>query len=210
MHRVVRFERAQRLTKYVRNIAPRTFIREFMTRPGTIGAICPSSRFLASYMARQVPLLDDGLVVELGGGTGAVTQAILDQGIDPARLVVVEFSRTFVNRLRARFPHVNVIHGNAADLARFVPRGQRVSAIVSSLPLCSLPAPVTQAILQQWQALLAEGGIAIQFTYHLRTPRWRGYLSPTQTRSKIVWANIPPAKVATFSFNAPSGDTSAS
>ncbi|HEU0229437.1 MAG TPA: methyltransferase domain-containing protein [Burkholderiaceae bacterium] len=155
-------------------------------------------------MAQQVPLLDDGLVIELGGGTGAVTQAILDQGIDPSRLMVVEYSRSFVQRLRTRFAHINVIHGNAADLSQFVPPGQRVSAIVSSLPLCSLPAPVTQQILGQWQTLLADGGVAVQFTYHLRTPRWREHVAHVHARSKIIWANVPPAKVTTFSFDATS------
>ena len=201
MHRVLRFERAQRLTEYVRNIAPRIFIQEFITRPATIGAICPSSRFLANCMARQVPLLDDGLVVELGGGTGAVTQAILEQGVDPDRLMVVEYAKPFVRQLRKRFARIDVVHGNAADLCQLVPPGQRVSAIVSSLPLCSLPLPVTRRILQQWQVLLEEGGIAVQFTYHLFTPKWRQYLVPSYTHSQIVWANIPPAHVMTFFFN---------
>jgi len=203
MHRVLRLRRAQRLAEYVKNIVPGVFIQEFINRPGTIGAICPSSRFLAKHMARQVSPADDGLVIELGGGTGVITQALLDRGVAPDRLMVVEYSNQFVQKLRARFSNLNIVHGNATELCRFVPQGRKVSAIVSSLPLCSLPAPMTRLILQQWQELLCDTGVAVQFTYHLRTPKWRSYLDPHHTRSQIVWANIPPANITTFSFRKP-------
>ncbi|GAB2904682.1 methyltransferase domain-containing protein [Paralcaligenes sp. KSB-10] len=203
MHRVLRFERAQRLNEYFKNIAPGIFIQELFTQPGAIGAICPSSRYLSKYMAQQVPCDTDGLVIELGGGTGAITQALLDRGIAPDNLMVVEYSRPFVQRLRERFANVEIVHGNAAELCQLVPRDKKIAAIVSSLPLCSLPDHVTQLILQQWQTLLQDNGVAVQFSYHLRTPKWRHYLTPTHTRSKIVWANLPPANITTFSFSEP-------
>lgn len=207
MHRVLRFERARRLREYFRNIAPGIFLQELLNQPSNVGAICPSSRFLASSMARQVPLEDDGLVIELGAGTGAITQALLKHGIQAADLLIVEFSPVFVQRLRQRFPQLNIVHGNAADLSQLVPPGRRIKAIVSSLPLCSLPPTVTQAILQQWQTLLQSNGVAVQFTYHLRLPKWREHLAARQTRSKIVWANLPPANITTFSFKGPLADS---
>lgn len=203
MHRALRFERAQRLSAYIKNIAPGLFIQELITQPGAIGAICPSSRYLAKHMAQQVPLGEPGLVIELGGGTGVITQALLTAGVAPSNLLVVEYSKPFVQRLRQRFSDVNIVHGNAADLCQIVPPGQKVKAIVSSLPLCSLPPAVTKAILQQWQLLLSSNGIAVQFSYHLRTPRWRHYIQPDHTSSKIIWANLPPANITTFSFNRP-------
>ncbi|HWL28771.1 MAG TPA: methyltransferase domain-containing protein [Burkholderiaceae bacterium] len=151
-------------------------------------------------MARQIPASSEGLVIELGGGTGSITQALLDHGVPPERLLVVEFSISFVRQLRQRFPQLNVIHGNAADLSLWVPSGTKVNAIVSSLPLCSLPEPITQSILHQWSMLLHEDGVAIQFTYNLRRPRWRKHIQARQTHSKIVWANLPPANITTFSF----------
>src|SRR3546814_1646497 len=111
--------------------------------------------------------------------------------------MVIEDSNKFVQKLRTRFSNLNIVHGNAADLCQLVPQNQKVSAIVSSLPLCSLPAPMTRLILQQWQTLLQHNGVAVQFTYHLRTPKWRTYLDAQHTRSKIVWANIPPANITT-------------
>lgn len=200
MLRVLSLGRARRISEYLKNIAPGVFFQELYNRPGTIGAICPSSRYLARQMARQIPASEDGLIIELGAGTGAITRALLDHGIAPERLKVIEFSNPFVQRLRQRFPHVDVVHGNAADLCTLIPPNTKIGAIVSSLPLCSLPEPITQAILQQWQLLLRDGGVAIQFTYNLRLPKWRGHLKAHQTHSKVVWANLPPANITTFSF----------
>ncbi|WP_353147944.1 methyltransferase domain-containing protein [Pollutimonas bauzanensis] len=200
MLRGISLGRARRVSEYLKNIAPGVFFQELYNRPGAIGAICPSSRYLARQMARQVPVSDDGLIIELGGGTGVITRALLDHGVAPDRLKVVEFSSPFVQRLRQRFPHIDVIHGNAADLSLLLPPGMKIRAIVSSLPLCSLPEPITRAILQQWQLLLQDGGVAIQFTYNLRLPKWRAHLKARQTESKVVWANLPPANITTFSF----------
>ncbi|MGB3289604.1 MAG: methyltransferase domain-containing protein [Burkholderiaceae bacterium] len=200
LHRVLEFGRVGRVSDYLKSMAPGVFLHELCAKPGIIGAICPSSVYLARNMARQIPRDGNGLVVELGGGTGSVTQALLNHGISPDRLVVVEFSSLFVQRLRKRFPHVNVVHGNAADLGRLLPPDSQVDAIVSSLPLCSLPEPMTQSILEQWRQLLHEGGVAVQFTYNLRSPKWRKHLQAQQIDAKIVWANLPPAKISTFSF----------
>ncbi len=200
MQRVLKLGRAQRVSEYLKNMAPGIFFQELYSRPGSIGAICPSSRYLARQMARQLPAADDGLIIELGGGTGVITRALLDHGVAPERLKVIEFSSPFVERLRQRFPDIEVIHGNAADLCELIPRDARIRAIVSSLPLCSLPDSITQSILRQWQTLLQDGGVAIQFTYNLRLPKWRSYLQAHQTDSKVVWANLPPANITTFSF----------
>ncbi len=201
MLRVLRLGRAQRVSQYFKNIAPGIFLQELINRPGAIGAICPSSRYLARQMARQIPDSKDGLIVELGGGTGVITRALLDHGVAPEKLKVIEFSAPFVRRLRQRFPDVEVIHGNAADLCDLLPRNTKICAIVSSLPLCSLPEPITQSILEQWRTLLHDGGVAIQFTYNLRLPKWRRLVDAQQTSSQFVWANLPPANITTFSFH---------
>lgn len=201
MHRVLGLRHARRVPEYLKRLIPGLFLQELCARPGAIGAICPSSPFLAKRMARQVAHCEDGLIVELGAGTGVVTNALLRQGIPAERLLVIEYSAAFVQRLRKRFPHVNVVHGNASDLCRLVPVGSRISAIVSSLPLCSLSEPIVQSILHQWHYLLQDNGTAVQFTYNLRRPKWRRCIQARQTGSHIVWANLPPAQVSTFSFN---------
>ena len=66
--------------------------------------VCPSGMPLARSMAAFAPRKGDGLVVELGAGTGTVTRQLLDAGIAPRRLVVVEQSPVMVSLLRERFP----------------------------------------------------------------------------------------------------------
>ncbi len=199
VYRLLKLGHPRRVAHFLKNLAPGVFLQELCAKPGAIGAVCPSSPYLARRMAGQVPE-GDGLVVELGGGTGAVTRALLERGVPPDRLVVIELSGGFVQRLRDRFPDIRVIHGSAADLSLLVPQGEKIRAIVSSLPLCSLPAPISRAILDQWRMLLNDDGVAVQFTYNLRRPGWRDFLRAEEIASTIVWANLPPANISTFSF----------
>jgi SAM-dependent methyltransferase len=130
----------RRLANARHSCAPWLFAREMLTEPAVVGAIWPSSRWLARSVASRVPCYGDGLVVELGGGTGAVTNALLQRGIVPGRLMVIECSAVFVRHLRARFPGVTILHGDAAKLGELLPHGRHIDAIVSGLPLRSLPA----------------------------------------------------------------------
>lgn len=178
--------------------APLLFAREMLSRPSAVGAIWPSSRRLASSVASGVPVHGDGLVVELGGGTGAVTYALLQRGITPGRLMVIERSAAFVRHLRAQFPGVAIVQGDAAELGALLPGGRPVDAIISSLPLRSLPARQAAAVVAQWRALIADHGIVVQFTYDLRGTGSRPLSGFLQRTSHIVWANFPPARVLTL------------
>ncbi|MDN5843214.1 MAG: methyltransferase domain-containing protein [Alcaligenaceae bacterium] len=167
-----------------------------MRGPGMVGAVCSSSRYLATEMAGLVPP-GNGLVIELGAGTGMVTQALLDHGISPRRLIIVERSEGFVAHLRHRFPEATVIHGDAANLCELIPQGLPIAAIVSSLPLRSLPADQRTQIIAQWRQALSQDGSLIQFTYDIR-PQTHTCASDhafSVTHSRIVWANLPPARV---------------
>jgi phospholipid N-methyltransferase len=147
-----------------------------------------------------VPRHGDGLVVELGGGTGAVTNALLQRGIVPGRLMVIECSPVFVRHLRARFPGVTILHGDAAKLGELLPHGSHIDAIVSSLPLRSLPAREAAAIVAQWCALVGDGGIVVQFTYDLRGNERQSLPGFLHRASDIVWANLPPARVLALEY----------
>ncbi len=109
--------------------------------------------------------------------------------------MVIDQSAPFVRHLRARFPSIRVLQGDAARLAELLPTGQPIDAIVSSLPLRSLPARDAAAIVAQWARLLPAGATVVQFTYALgakvRNPL-PGFFERT---SDIVWANLPPARV---------------
>jgi phospholipid N-methyltransferase len=176
------------------------FAREILANPRAMGAACPSAPLLASSMAARVPLDRDGLVVELGGGTGAVTTALLEQGVPVWKLVVVERSPTLARHLRQRFPQLRILQGDAAHLTQLLGDdvARRIDSIVSSLPLRSLQPATTRAIGHQFETLLEPGGLLIQYTYDLRGthPRLLPYFR--RLSSKIVWGNLPPARVEVF------------
>lgn len=181
------------------------FLRELVTQPGTVGAICASSPRLATRMAEQVDPATPGLVVELGGGTGVVTAALLGRGVAPGRLVVIEQSQALAALLKRRFPLVHVIHGDAAELAQaheqgLLPLGPDgawlpIDFIVSGLPLLSIPLPARQRIVQAGALALAPRGRLVQFTYAMRGPSPWQASGLVRVHSERVIANLPPARI---------------
>jgi len=179
-----------------------TFTKATISNPRAIGAACPSSPFLARAMAQQVETNADGYVIELGGGTGMITRALLQHGIPPDKLITVEYSPELAQHLREEFPEIHVLEGDAGKLDQLLEKhigkeAKKVHAIVSGLPLRSLPKSNVKAIKQQIFNLIGDNGLFIQFTYDLR-------LSFSQKKkfelkqSRIVWRNIPPARVNTY------------
>jgi phosphatidylethanolamine/phosphatidyl-N-methylethanolamine N-methyltransferase len=175
------------------------FLARWLKAPHLVGALTPSSPHLARAMAQQVDLRQARLVVELGGGTGSITAALLDAGLPPERLIVVERDPELHALLRRRFPEVRVVHGDAAFLVRLLRRlgVAQASAIVSSLPLLSLPRRLRQRIIEQAFAVLGEHGRFVQFTYGVVSPipSEHGVLGHVAAR---VWRNFPPATVWRF------------
>src|SRR5262249_33183589 len=111
------------------------FIRSWIEKPLSTGAVMPSSRVLARAMARYVDPRSRGPVLELGPGTGPVTEALVQHGVDPARLVLVEFNPDFCRLLRTRYPSATVVQGDAYRLKRLLGTyvGEPAAAVVSGL-----------------------------------------------------------------------------
>jgi phosphatidylethanolamine/phosphatidyl-N-methylethanolamine N-methyltransferase len=176
------------------------FLARWIKAPHRIGAVAPASRGLARAMARQIDPNATEPVVELGGGTGSVTSALLEAGLDPARLVVVEHDRRLHALLQARFPGLRVLRGDAAQLgALLAPLGiSRVSAVVSSLPLLSMPRRLRTRILEESVALLGPRGSLVQYTYGLVSPLARRDFGLTGEITARIWRNLPPAAVWRF------------
>ena len=173
------------------------FAVPLLLHPRKVGAICPSGRPLARRMAALIPDAP-GLVVEIGAGTGAVTRAILDTGIDRNRLIVIEYSPFFCRILRDRFPGLNIIQGDAAQLTSYLPEGARVSAVVSSLPLMSLPRPACAAIIAQIISAVRDNGCVIQFTYALWGVSPFLHAGCRRDIRALILRNLPPARVERF------------
>ena len=176
-----------------------SFYKAFFRNPRAIGAVTPSSKRLATAIASHIPSPQTGFVIELGGGTGVITKAILDQGIDEQKIIVIENSEGLAEKLSKRFPKVKTIHGSAAHLADLLgERANHVQTIVSGLPLLALPKNVTQQILEQVDNVLKPGGYYIQFTYGLQKGILENNPHYEKVLSKRVWLNTPPARIDVF------------
>jgi phosphatidylethanolamine/phosphatidyl-N-methylethanolamine N-methyltransferase len=173
------------------------FIRSWIEKPISTGAVMPSSRVLARAMARYVDPQSNGPVIELGPGTGPVTQALVRQGIDPARLVLVEFNPDFCRLLRARYPAATVVQGDAYRLRRLLDCyvDEPAAAVVSGLPLVTKPLRTRLRLISDAMTLLAAGAPFVQFTYAMIPPIPKGLSGVRAEASELIWMNLPPARV---------------
>lgn len=173
-----------------------TFLKALILNPHATGAICPSSKHLAEEMVSHVRLDSHGIVVELGAGTGVVTEELLRSGMNPKKIIAIEYSHELVKKLRDRFPAMRIIEGNAADLTTLLgDNAHKVNTVISSLPLRSLPTSLAKSILEQIKTVLPENGRYIQFTYSFRQNKFTPLQNFKQIYSKRIWLNIPPARV---------------
>jgi phosphatidylethanolamine/phosphatidyl-N-methylethanolamine N-methyltransferase len=189
----------------LRTQADAAFIRGWLRNPLKIGAVSPSSRALARRMAEAVPAEpSDGIVVELGPGTGVVTAGLLEAGIAPENLVCLEYQPEFCTLLRARFPRVHVLQGDAYEpppaLAGFL-RERRLRAVVSSLPLMTKPEPERARAVAGYLDLLPPGAPFIQFSYALSAPVRATLVDADVAVSPWIKRNLPPARVITYRRN---------
>ena len=173
------------------------FIRSWMEKPLATGAVMPSGKPLARAMARCVDPKIAGPVIELGPGTGAVTAALVEQGIDPSRMVLVEFNPTFCRLLRSRYPEATVVQGDAYGIKRLLASllRQPAAAVVSGLPLFTKPLKFRLRLLTDAFTLLSPDAPFVQFTYAVVPPIPRSYSGARAQASERIWLNVPPARV---------------
>jgi phosphatidylethanolamine/phosphatidyl-N-methylethanolamine N-methyltransferase len=154
-------------------------------------------------MAHCVDPANEGPIVELGPGTGPVTQALLARGVAPERLVLVEFEPSFCHLLAKKFPGVKVVRGDAYRLRETL-AGQidaKPSAIVSSLPLLTQPEAARLSLLRQAFDLMGPDGRFIQFTYGVKSPvpsHVGGSLHLKTQSLAPIWLNLPPARIYVY------------
>jgi phosphatidylethanolamine/phosphatidyl-N-methylethanolamine N-methyltransferase len=173
------------------------FIRTWMEKPISTGAVMPSSKALARAMARYVDPNSSGPVIELGPGTGPVTEALVRHGVDPARLVLVEFNPDFCRLLRTRYPAATVVQGDAYRLRRVLEThvDEPAAAVVSGLPLVTKPLRTRLRLISDAMSLLAEGAPFVQFTYAMLPPIPKELSGIRAEASELIWMNLPPARV---------------
>ena len=175
-----------------------SFFSELIKNPKSIGAICASSSYLAKQIAASIDARQEGFVVELGAGTGAITRALLSSGVSASKLIVVEQSQQFALHLKNCFPLVQIIQGDAADIGVMLEEIGAVSHIVSGLPLRSLPNNMVSNITAACVRVLPRSGRLVQFTYAPgETSPW-AKAGLEKINSQLIWRNFPPAWIESF------------
>jgi phosphatidylethanolamine/phosphatidyl-N-methylethanolamine N-methyltransferase len=178
------------------------FLKTLFARPRLTGAVAPSGRFLARAMARSVDPRGQGVVVELGPGTGPVTRALIEHGVARERLVLVEYDSGFCRLLAQRFAPVRVVQGDAYDLPLTLAGllDRPIAAVVSSLPLLNQPPALRAKLIEDAFALMGPDGVLVQFTYGLASPIPRETCVRRFSAhcSAPIWRNLPPARVWTY------------
>lgn len=174
------------------------FLRSWIADPLRVAAIAPSSQALARLITKEIHP-SHGPVLELGPGTGVFTRALLARGVREEDLTLVECGADFAGPLQARFPSARVVQIDASRLARHALYGDaRVGAVVSGLPLLSMPPRKVMAILAGAFEQLRPAGCFYQFTYLPRCPVPRAVLARLglkATRIGGTLLNVPPAVV---------------
>lgn len=181
------------------------FFRQWLRHPLSIAAISPSSAHLARQMIVELPQ-GARRIVELGGGTGAITEELLAYGIAPRDLLVLELNDDLCAHLHAEFPDVHVACADARSLVQVAQRcgfGEAGSAdaVISSLGLLSMGRAMQEAILGAAFSMLGAHGRLIQFTYGPSGPVSDDVLVQLglrARRARMAWLNLPPATVYVY------------
>jgi phosphatidylethanolamine/phosphatidyl-N-methylethanolamine N-methyltransferase len=173
------------------------FLRSWIEKPLHMGAVMPSGRLLARTMAQYVDPDAEGPVVELGPGTGAITNALIEHGVDQKRLVLVEYNPGFCALLRERYPQAKVVQGDAYRLRDTLWDVMKspASAVVSGLPLVTKPMLTRLKLVRDAFVALAPGAPFVQFTYSVAPPIPKSLPGVSTEASERIWMNLPPARV---------------
>lgn len=178
------------------DVNPTLFLRRWLTNPLQMGAVVPSSRALCRRIVRQIHRAEDEAVLELGAGTGVISQALLAGGVPASRLIVVEIVAEMAAHLRRTLPDVEVIQGDARRLPDLLPRrwhGQ-IGTVVCGIPLVLLPLDMQRRFIDAIEAV-APGRGFLHYSYCITSPLpWRKHrLAPR--REAWTPLNFPPASV---------------
>ena len=176
----------------------RLFLKQFFKQKKMVGAVAPSSRFLAHKMLNHLPLSTAKVIVELGPGNGVFTKRIIKEMGGNTQLIVIELNDLFYNELSFTIldPRVHIFHDSANKIGEFIKQiGQdKADIIISSLPLANLPEDLKTDLLDSIHNSLDEKGTFVQFQYSLQSKK---AIKKRFEKTKITYTpfNIPPAFV---------------
>jgi phosphatidylethanolamine/phosphatidyl-N-methylethanolamine N-methyltransferase len=178
---------------------PWAFFRHWLTNPLAMGSVVPSSAALCRRLVAQTRCAEDEVVVELGAGTGVVSRALLESGLPPQRLFVVELMPALANHLRRVLPGANVIEGDACRLPELIPPQWhgRIGTVICGIPLLLLSLADQRRCIEAIEAV-APGRGFLHFSYCVVPPIPRRKLALASRREAWTPLNFPPASVWRF------------
>jgi phosphatidylethanolamine/phosphatidyl-N-methylethanolamine N-methyltransferase len=181
------------------------FFRQWLRSPKSMGSVLPSSRALARAVTRAIVWRPGQQLIELGAGTGAITRGLVESRLPLDAITVVELDDSLCAYLRARFPGIRVIHGDATRLGESLgpDAAGRVGTVISGLPMVNMPLEFQRAIIEQSFALLGPGGCILQYSYSPIRPVPARKLGIKAELLNYVVRNMPPATV--WRFTRPNG-----
>lgn len=176
------------------------FFGLWLQKPLRIAAASPSGSYLADVLADCVELERPGPVLELGAGTGSLTRGLIRAGCSPERIIAVESEPRLAAVLRRQFPGATVIEGDATRIGQYLAgRVERLSTVVSSLPIKWFPLKAQRAIVEPCLELLGPGGRFLQVTNAFASPLPRSRLGISGREIGRVWRNLLPAQIWSYS-----------
>jgi len=173
------------------------FFRQWLRSPKSMGSVLPSSRVLAKAIAAEIAWQPGQYVVELGGGTGAITQGLIDHGIPRDRIVVIELDGSLYSYLKERLTGCTVIQGDATRLDEILARHKvgEISTVLSGLPMVGMPEAFQRAIVEQSFKVMKPGSFMLQYSYSPIAPVPAAKFGITAKIARYVLWNFPPAAV---------------
>lgn len=148
------------------------FLKQYLLHPRQVGAVKPSSKYLAKKMVHHVSFEKAECIAEFGPGTGVFTEEVIRAKRDETLFLVFEVNDSFYEELEKKysgFPNVQIIHDSAQRLGRYLKEHQlkKVDYVISGLPFASLPGDVSDSILKECRKYLSPRGLFITFQYTL-------------------------------------------
>ncbi len=180
-----------------RLLGTKLFILRCLRNPRQLGAVLPTSGHVGTFLARHADVEADFPIIELGGGSGSVTRALIKSGIAPSRLYVIELDPELAAYLKKTLPDVTVIQGDAANLSSILPADiiGKVQRVISSLPMINMPPAIRRKILESCFEVMTPGGIYLQFTYAPLSSINDKIHQLKKKRLGTILRNVPPATV---------------
>ncbi|USO00704.1 MAG: methyltransferase domain-containing protein [Alphaproteobacteria bacterium] len=176
-------------------MSAKAFLKKYLISPLSIGSVVPSSKHVGMAFAKNIDLSKDGVILEIGAGTGTITKSLIDCGIPRNRIVCLEIEEAFCDLLRKRFNGVEVICSDILNLRELVHKIGKINCFVSTLPFISLGKDQTDKILNILKPFVDSGTTYLQMSYSpffVGKSRKRGLQTK---RCGYVWKNFPPAYI---------------